>query len=95
MINWGLPGPSNNNSWIPETDSRDPETETGNLETEKRVHKIHDTLETELQIMPRSLLASTREADCKNTNIGNSRRTVNELCFEVNVKTTSDIQGMR
>ena len=29
-------------------DSRDPETETGNLETEKRVHRIHDTLETGL-----------------------------------------------
>ena len=29
-------------------DSRDPETEHGNLETEKRVHRIHDTLETGL-----------------------------------------------
>ena len=29
-------------------DSRDPETETGNLETEKRVHRIHGTLETGL-----------------------------------------------
>ena len=26
-------------------DSRDPETETGSLETEKRVHRIHGTLE--------------------------------------------------
>ena len=29
-------------------DSRDPETETGKLETEKRVHRIHGTLETGL-----------------------------------------------
>ena len=29
-------------------DSRDPETETGNLETEKRVHRILGTLETGL-----------------------------------------------
>ena len=29
-------------------DSRDPETETGNLEIEKRVHGIHGTLETGL-----------------------------------------------
>ena len=33
---------------IPETDSRDPGTETGSLETEKRVHRIHGTLETGL-----------------------------------------------
>ena len=38
-------------------DSRDPETETGNLETEKRVHRIHDTLELELHMIPRSLVA--------------------------------------
>ena len=29
-------------------DPRDPDTETGNLETEKRVHRIHGTLETGL-----------------------------------------------
>ena len=29
-------------------DSRDPEIETGNLEIEKRVHRIHGTLETGL-----------------------------------------------
>ena len=29
-------------------DPRDPETETENLETEKRVHRIHGTLETGL-----------------------------------------------
>ena len=29
-------------------DYRDPETETGNLETEKRVHRIHGTLDTGL-----------------------------------------------
>ena len=38
-------------------DSRDPETETGNLETEKRVHRIHGTLQTGLHRMPRSLVA--------------------------------------
>ena len=43
-------------------DSRDPETETGKLEIEKRVHRIHDTLETGLQRMPRSLVAPTRGA---------------------------------
>ena len=34
-------------------DSRDPETEIGSLEIEKRVHRIHDPLETGLQMMPR------------------------------------------
>ena len=43
-------------------DSRDPETETGNLETEKRVHRIHGTLETGLHMMPRSLVAPSRGA---------------------------------
>ena len=43
-------------------DSRDPETETGTLEIEKNVHRIHDTLETGLQRMPRSLVATTRGA---------------------------------
>ena len=33
-------------------DSRDPETETENLETEKKVHRIHDTLETGLHKDP-------------------------------------------
>ena len=33
-------------------DSRDPETETGDLEIEKRVHRIHGTLETGLQHDP-------------------------------------------
>ena len=37
-----------NNPGCLKPDSRDLETETGNLETEKRVHKIHDTLETGL-----------------------------------------------
>ena len=45
-------GPSNKQSRIPETDSRDPETETGGLET--------GTLEMGLQIVPRSLVAPTR-----------------------------------
>ena len=57
-----IPGHSNNNSRISETDSSDPETETGNLETEKRVHRIHGTLETGLQRMLRSLVATTRGA---------------------------------
>ena len=38
-------------------DSGDPETETGSLETEKRVHRIHGTLETGLHRNPRSLVA--------------------------------------
>ena len=33
-------------------DSRDPETETGSLEIEKRVHRIHETLETGLHKDP-------------------------------------------
>ena len=51
---------TNPGSLIP--DSGDPETETGNLETEKRVHRIHGTLETGLQIIPRSLVAPSRGA---------------------------------
>ena len=43
-------------------DSGDPETETGSLETEKRVDRIHDTLKMGLQIIPRSLVAPTRGA---------------------------------
>ena len=37
-----------------ETDSRDPETETRSLETEKSEHRIHHTLERGLQIITRS-----------------------------------------
>ena len=37
------PGPSNNNSRIPETDSRDPGTETGSLEIDLRVHRALET----------------------------------------------------
>ena len=51
-----VPGPSNNNSRIPQIDSRDPETKTASLETEKRVHTIHDTWETGSQIILRSLV---------------------------------------
>ena len=40
------PGPSKKQSSIPETGSRDLETETGSLETERRVHRIHGILET-------------------------------------------------
>ena len=46
--------PSDSNPRIHETDSRGPETETESLETELRVHRIHDTLETGLQSVPRS-----------------------------------------
>ena len=51
-------------SRILETDSRDLETEIGNLETEKREYMRHDTLETGLHRIPRSLVAPTRGADC-------------------------------
>ena len=53
---------SNTNPGSLKPDSRDPETETGNLETEKRVHRIHDTLETGLHMIPRSLVAPSRGA---------------------------------
>ena len=43
-------------------DSGDPETETGNLETEKRVHRIHGRMETGLHMMLRSLVAPSRGA---------------------------------
>ena len=41
-----------NNPGSLKPDSGDPETETGNLGTEKRVHRIHDTLETGLHKDP-------------------------------------------
>ena len=55
-------GPSSNNSRIPASDSKEPETESGNLEFEKRVHRIHGTPETGLQRMTRSLVAPTTGA---------------------------------
>ena len=51
-----------NNPGSLKPDSGDPETETGNLETDKRVQRIHDTLETGLHMMPRSLMAPSRGA---------------------------------
>ena len=42
--------------------TRDPETDIGSLETEKRVHRIHDALGTRLHIILRSLVAPTSEA---------------------------------
>ena len=48
---WWMEDPRALSNTIPgslKPDPRDPETETGNLETEKRVHKIHGTLETGL-----------------------------------------------
>ena len=53
---------SNTNPGSLKPDSSDPETETGDLETEKRVHRIHDTLETGLHMIPRSLVAPSRGA---------------------------------
>ena len=60
--------PSNTIPGSLKPDSRDPETETGNLETEKRVHRIHGTLETGLHRMLRSLVAPDKQgpADFKN-----------------------------
>ena len=49
-------GPSNNNFKLLETDSRDAEVETGNLEAELSVNGIHHTLETGLHIIPRNLV---------------------------------------
>ena len=43
---------SNTNPGSLRPDSRDPETETGNLETEKGVDRIHGTLETGLHKDP-------------------------------------------
>ena len=54
---------SNTNPGSLRPDSRDPETEIGNLETGKRVHRIHGTLETGLHMMLRSLVAPSRGAD--------------------------------
>ena len=58
------PDPSNNNSRIPETDSGDPGTETGSLETELRVHRIHGTVETGSQSVSRSLVAPHKARRC-------------------------------
>ena len=52
-----IPGRTYKNSRIPETNSKALETETGSLETEFAVHRIHDTLELGLQRMPRTLVA--------------------------------------
>ena len=51
-----------NNPGSLKPDSRDPETETRSLEIEKRVHRIHGTLETGLHMIPRSLVAPSRGA---------------------------------
>jgi hypothetical protein len=56
------PGPSNTIPGSLKPDPRDPDTETGNLEIEKRVHRIHGTLETGLHMILRSLVAPTRGA---------------------------------
>ena len=54
--------PITNNPGFLKPDFRDPETETGSLETEKRVHRIQGTLETGLHRMLRSLVAPSRGA---------------------------------
>ena len=43
-------------------DSKEPETETGKLETETRVHRMHGTLERAFQRILRSLVAPTMGA---------------------------------
>ena len=53
-----IPGPHYSMSAVPEPDSRAPDTEPESLETELRVHKIHDTLETGLQRILRSLVVT-------------------------------------
>ena len=60
VVNCSSPGPSNTIPGSLKPDSRDPETETGSLEIEKRVHRIHGTLETGLHMILRSLVAPTR-----------------------------------
>ena len=50
MVNCSSLGPSNSPGSLKPT-LGDPEAETGNLETEKRVHRSHDTLEAGLQII--------------------------------------------
>ena len=52
-----------NNPGSLKPDSRDPETETGKLETEKRVHRIHGTLETglPLRLTPMAALQAALE----------------------------------
>ena len=60
-VKWSVVEPNDNNSRIPGTDSGDPENETGSLETERRVHRIYDTLETGLHMIL-SLVAPTRGA---------------------------------
>ena len=47
------------NSRTPENDFRNPESKTGSLEIEKRIHGIHGTLETGLHMMPHSLPADS------------------------------------
>ena len=60
-VNALLPGLHYSNSRIHETESRGPETEPGNLETDLTVHRIHDTLQTGLQRVLRSLVAPRKE----------------------------------
>ena len=64
------PGPSDKQSRILEHDSRDPETEIGSFEIKKGVHRIHDTLETGLHMMLRSLVAPTRGAGGRREALG-------------------------
>ena len=50
-----------NKSRIPETDPRGSEGDFGSLETELRAHRTHDTFETGLQSVLRSLVAPHKE----------------------------------
>ena len=54
-MDWSVPGLKISNTRINETDSRDAQAETAGFEIELRVHRIHDTLETGLQMVPCSL----------------------------------------
>ena len=45
-----VPGLRTNWARMPETDSRDSETDPGSLQTELRLHRRHDTMETGSQI---------------------------------------------
>ena len=56
-----IPRPSYNNSKIHETDSRGLGTEPGSVEAELRGRRIHDTLETGLQMSLCSLVALHKE----------------------------------
>ena len=71
---------NNQQSSIPEHDSRDRQTEIGNPETEKRVHRIHGTLETRLQMILRSPVAP--QGTPADTNITKPGSLTSVECYE-------------